>query len=125
MLERRKYVRIPESLPVSYRILPKVNVVNFASRNLSQGGIRFYVSVSPPEKSVLKIRITIEKAALSFETLVQMRWSRKILHRHHSGSNKRESAPGNAPRPNESRYFPTIPRPRVAKNKYRERSARF
>jgi len=74
MIERRKYVRIPESSPISYRIMPNVKIGSFVTKDISQGGIRFSVHEFIPKGSFLKIRFTIEKLYFSFEALVRIVW---------------------------------------------------
>ena len=80
MLERRRYVRIPENSQISYRILPDIKTKAFLTRDISQGGIRFFVHEFIPANSNLQIRLALEKISFSFEAFVKVIWTRKDAH---------------------------------------------
>lgn len=74
MEERRRYVRIPESSQISYEVMPNVKTRDYITRDISQGGIRFFVHEFIPKNSLLKIRLTLEKVTFSFEAVVKLVW---------------------------------------------------
>ncbi len=74
IVERRKFVRIPEHAEISYEIKPDSKTGSFLTRDISQGGIRFFVHEFIPEKTVLKIRLTLKKIFFSFEAFVKVMW---------------------------------------------------
>jgi len=77
MLERRKFVRIPENSQISYEILSELKARDYLTRDISQGGIRFFVHEFIRRKSILKIRLTLAKTAFYFEALVKVAWIRE------------------------------------------------
>ena len=74
MHERRKYTRVPESLQISYVVLPAEAVKEYLTKDISQGGIRFLTHEFIPKDSRLKIRITFPRTLFSFEALVKCMW---------------------------------------------------
>lgn len=80
MQERREYTRIPEESEVTYKILraPKLNM--FLTKDISSGGICFFVQESVPQNSLLEIRLTLEKVPFSFKAIVRTKWIRKVAH---------------------------------------------
>lgn len=80
MRERRKYMRIPEESEVTYKVLtaPKLNM--FLTKDISQGGICFFIQESVPQNSLLEIRLALEKIPFSFKTIVKTKWIRKVAH---------------------------------------------
>jgi c-di-GMP-binding flagellar brake protein YcgR len=74
MKERRRFVRIPESSSISYRIMPNIKTGDYLTRDIGQGGIRFFVHDFVPKGSLLKIRLTIKNISFSFEALVRVVW---------------------------------------------------
>ena len=74
MRERRKYIRVPDHLKVNYRVLSQAKTTGYLTRNISQGGVSFFVSEFVPPGTILEIRLTIEKLVFSFETQVEVRW---------------------------------------------------
>ena len=77
MRERRRFVRVPEHLQVSYRILPGTKMREYITKNISQGGMRFYVHELIPEGSILEIRLTLQKIFFSFKSRVKVVWSKE------------------------------------------------
>ena len=77
MKERRKFVRIPERAKIAYRVVPKAKIKRFISKDISQGGVRFFTQDFIPEGTFLEIRITLEKITFSFEGYVEVVWSRE------------------------------------------------
>jgi len=77
MQERRKFFRIPESSQISYEIIPSVKRRYFIAKDISQGGIRFFVHDFIPKNSLLKIRLTLKKISFSFEAVVKLIWIRE------------------------------------------------
>ncbi len=74
MIERRRFVRIPESAQISYKAINKQKVEGFLTKDISQGGIRFYVHKFIPKNDTLQIRLTLKKIPFSFEALVRVIW---------------------------------------------------
>ena len=77
MQERRKFIRVPDNLQISYEIIPHPKVGDFFTRDISQGGIRFFVHEFIPKNSLLKIRLTLKKISFSFEAVVKLVWIRE------------------------------------------------
>ncbi|OGX16258.1 MAG: hypothetical protein A2166_03810 [Omnitrophica WOR_2 bacterium RBG_13_41_10] len=77
MQERRRFVRIPENLQISYEIMPSVKSGAFITKNISQGGIRFFVHDLIPKNSLLKIKLTIKNIPFSFDAMVKLIWIRE------------------------------------------------
>lgn len=80
MLERRKFIRVPEEATISYKILPNPKIEMFFTRDISQGGIRFFVSEEIPKDSLIEIRLTISKIPFSFKAVVKTKWVKKEPH---------------------------------------------
>jgi len=78
MLERRKYTRVPESLQISYEILPAEAIKEYLTKDISQGGIRFFTYEFIPKDSRLRIRITFPRTLFSFEALVKCMWVKEM-----------------------------------------------
>ena len=74
MREQRRFVRIPESTTVTYRLATAAKMSDFLIKDLSVGGIRFYVHEFIPKGSVLKIGMTIGKEHFTFEAMVRVVW---------------------------------------------------
>ena len=80
MLERRRFIRIPENSQISYEVLPDIKVKDFLTKDLGQGGIRFFVHDFIRHNNILKIRLTLAKTTFSFEALVRVIWIREDAH---------------------------------------------
>ena len=74
MLERRKFIRIPESSQISYEILSELKAGDYLTRDISQGGIRFFVHEFIRRDSILKIKLTLAKTTFYFEALAKVVW---------------------------------------------------
>jgi c-di-GMP-binding flagellar brake protein YcgR len=77
MIERRRFIRIPESSQISYEILSERKARDYLTRDISQGGIRFFVHEFIRRESILKIRLILAKTTFSFEALVKVVWIRE------------------------------------------------
>ena len=77
MLERRRYVRIPENSQITYRVLPDIKTKGFLTKDISQGGIRFLIHEFMPVNSNLQIRLALQKISFSFEAFVKVIWIKK------------------------------------------------
>lgn len=67
LLERRKFVRHPISVPLDYQILePGKSVHQQTAKDLSVGGISFYCATPPPLDA--RIRVKIASTTPPFET---------------------------------------------------------
>ena len=74
MQEKRKFVRIPESLKISYHTMPTTKIRDYLTKDIGQGGVRFFLHEFVPKGSLLKIKITFEKMHFSLEALVKVVW---------------------------------------------------
>ena len=80
MSERRRFLRIPESSPISYEILPNAKTREFLTKDISQEGIRFFIHKPVPKYSLLRIKLTLEKMFFSFEAIVRVKWVKQEAH---------------------------------------------
>jgi c-di-GMP-binding flagellar brake protein YcgR len=78
MIERRKYIRIPESLPIAYEVVPSQTKKEYASKDISQGGMRFLINEFIPKDSRLRVQISFPGTLFNFETWVKCMWIRKL-----------------------------------------------
>jgi c-di-GMP-binding flagellar brake protein YcgR len=76
MEEKRRFIRIPERSPISYRVIPEPHIRHFLTRDISQGGVRFLVHGFIAKNNILQVRITFDKIDFSFETFVKRIWVR-------------------------------------------------
>jgi len=80
MHERRRYVRIRENSQISYEVLPGENRKEYATKDISQGGIKFLTHEFIPKGSRLKIKLSLYKTFFNFEALVRCAWVNKIAY---------------------------------------------
>ncbi|MDD5729580.1 MAG: PilZ domain-containing protein [Candidatus Omnitrophica bacterium] len=80
MFEKRKFVRIAENMSISYQVMHTSKTGDFLTRDMSLGGISFYVSEFIPKDTVLKIKIDLTHLFLSLEALVRVVW---VVEDHH------------------------------------------
>ena len=80
MYERRQYVRVPDEAEITYKVLSEPKTDMFFTKDISRGGIRFFIQESVPQNSLLEIRLTLEKIPFSFRTIVRTRWIRRVAH---------------------------------------------
>lgn len=78
MEERRRYARIPVEAQIVYKIIPHVKIREYLTKDMSQGGIKFFVDSLVPKGSHLKVRITLPGSADSFEALVRIVWTKQL-----------------------------------------------
>jgi c-di-GMP-binding flagellar brake protein YcgR len=81
MEERRKYIRVNESSHVGYQVMDASQIGDYMTADISQGGIRFYVSEFVPKGTVLKVRLTLKNIFFSFEALARVAWVREEPHK--------------------------------------------
>jgi len=79
MMERRRYIRIPETVEITYRKIPEVKSSQFLTKDVGEGGVRFFVHKFLPKGSLLRVRIKFEKEAFCVEAIVRVRWIRNIF----------------------------------------------
>ncbi len=72
--ERRKFIRIPDSRAVSYRVVPETKTNRFLSRDISQGGLKFYTHKFVPRGSIIRMSFDFREKDIYFEALVVVRW---------------------------------------------------
>jgi len=75
--ERRRFLRIPENLPVTYELLLNAKTEQCHTKDISQEGIRFFIDNLVPKYSLLKIKLNLDKPSLSFDALVRVVWIKK------------------------------------------------
>ena len=78
MIERRKYIRIPESLPIVYEVVPGETRKEYITKDISQSGMRFLINEFVPKDSHLKIKISFHGTLFNFEAWVKCMWIRKM-----------------------------------------------
>lgn len=76
MAERRRYIRIPESLPIIYEVIPGQIRKEYVTKDISQSGMRFLTNEFIPKDSRLRIRIDFRETSFNFETWVKCAWIR-------------------------------------------------
>jgi len=59
---------------ISYRQVRYTKTGGYLTRDISQGGIRFYVHEFIAKDSLLAIRLTLQNIFFSFEALVKVAW---------------------------------------------------
>ena len=81
MRERRRFLRIPESLPLTYELLLDQQIDGCITKDISREGVRFFIHKFVPKYSLLKIRIVLKKVSFSIEALVRVIWIRRAAKR--------------------------------------------
>lgn len=76
-MNNRKFIRIPESAEITYRLIKNIKTTGALSRDISKGGLRFFVSEFIPKESILKIKIVLKKIPYSFEVAAKVKWINK------------------------------------------------
>ncbi|MFA6281958.1 MAG: PilZ domain-containing protein [Candidatus Omnitrophota bacterium] len=79
MKERRRFIRVPESSEITYRVVSLARIDYFVTKNLSREGARFFVHEFIPIGTILRIKIKLKKTYFSFEALAQVRWVEEDL----------------------------------------------
>ena len=77
MTEKRKYIRVPDSIKISYKQITKPKFSAFMTKDISLGGIKFFANDFLPINSILKIKITLKTIYFAFETLAKVKWIKK------------------------------------------------
>lgn len=80
MEERRKFIRIPDTSQISYRVISEEKIGEYSARDISQGGLRFFVHDFIPKGSLLKVRITSSKKVFSFGAVAKLVWIKEVPH---------------------------------------------
>lgn len=78
MKDRRRFVRISDSSQISYKVIPEEKSGEYIARDISQGGLRFFVHEFIPKGSLLKVRLTSNEKVFSFETMAKLVWIREV-----------------------------------------------
>lgn len=79
MNEKRKFLRIPENLEISYRHVSQAKAANFLTKDISQGGLRFFTHEFISPESLLKVKLNLSQVELAFEALVKVKWAKNAL----------------------------------------------
>ena len=72
MIERRKFIRIPQASEISYEIAGDPKTKSFLTKNVSQNGICFFVHEFIPVGTILKVRFSLK--TFSYEGFVKVVW---------------------------------------------------
>lgn len=80
MRERREFVRIPANLRIFYKVLPNTATRQSFTKDISQGGVRFFAYEPIPKKSILEIRVIDKKSHLFINGTARIRWIKDKLH---------------------------------------------
>ncbi len=75
----RRFLRIPKSLLVQYKLLNTSLFKEFNTADISQGGVRFFVKGQVLENALLIISIRLEKIAYPLNAMVRVKWVKKVL----------------------------------------------
>ncbi|MCX5695708.1 MAG: PilZ domain-containing protein [Candidatus Omnitrophica bacterium] len=75
MIDRRKFVRIPQSLNIAYEISNNPKTQFFLTRNISQGGVSFFTHEFIPKETILKIRFSLTE--FSYDGFARVVWVRE------------------------------------------------
>jgi c-di-GMP-binding flagellar brake protein YcgR len=76
MIERRRYIRIPESLSIIYEVVPSEIKKECITKDISQIGMRFLTDEFISKDSRLRIKINFPETSFYFETWVKCAWVR-------------------------------------------------
>ena len=74
MLDRRKYIRVEDNAHITYQIIHTAKTGDYVTKDISQGGISFFVNEFIPKGAVLKVRLDLKGIPFSFEALVHIVW---------------------------------------------------
>lgn len=77
MQDGRRFLRVPENLPISYESWLSTETKESLTKDISQEGISFFVHKFIPKYSLLKIKLTLKKTPFYFEGLVRVVWIKK------------------------------------------------
>jgi c-di-GMP-binding flagellar brake protein YcgR len=80
MRERRRFIRIPENAPITYEIMDNPETGEHFTKDISLGGIRFFIHHFVPVNSFLRIKLFLKKITFYFEALVRVVWIRRDPH---------------------------------------------
>jgi len=72
MLERRKFIRIPQSAKIAYKIASYPRSRSSVSRNVGKGGINFYAPEFIPVGTVLRIQFSLKEQ--SYDGFARVIW---------------------------------------------------
>ncbi|MDO8661898.1 MAG: PilZ domain-containing protein [Candidatus Omnitrophota bacterium] len=72
MLERRKFIRIPQSTKISYEIANNPRPKSLITRNISEAGISFLADEFIAVGSVLKIQFSLKE--FSYDGFAKVVW---------------------------------------------------
>ncbi len=75
MIDKRKFIRIPQSLQIVYEISNNPKTQFFLTRNISQGGVSFYTHEFIPKATILKIRFSLPE--FSYDGFARVIWIRE------------------------------------------------
>lgn len=72
MLERRKFIRVPQSAKISYEIANNPRPKASIARNISKGGISFFAPEFIASATILKVKFSLD--GLSYDGFVKVIW---------------------------------------------------
>lgn len=73
MLERRKFIRVPQSVKISYEVANNPRPKASVARNISKGGISFFAPEFLAAGAILKVKFSLER--LSYDGFVKVIWA--------------------------------------------------
>ena len=78
MLERRKFIRIPQSAEISYEIANKPEIYTFITRNVSRGGISFFAHSFIPLGTIVRVKFSL--AEFSYDGFAKIVWVKEVIY---------------------------------------------
>lgn len=72
MLERRKFIRIPDSAKISYEVANNPKSKSSIARNISNGGISFFAPEFIATGTILKVKFSLED--ISYDGFAEVVW---------------------------------------------------
>jgi c-di-GMP-binding flagellar brake protein YcgR len=78
MKEKRRYARVPMRAQIHYKVISEGTAKEFLTKDISLGGIRFFVHEHISKGRYLKIRLTLPGTSFSFEAIVKIEWIEEL-----------------------------------------------
>lgn len=72
--DNRKFERILGDAEITYRVVAQSQAQGTLSKDISEGGIRFFCNEFIPLGSKLRVRVLIRSIPYSFQALAETRW---------------------------------------------------
>jgi c-di-GMP-binding flagellar brake protein YcgR len=78
MINKRRFSRVLQHAELTWRLVNDTKQSGSISKDISAGGLRFFVTKFIPPKSNLRIQATIPDAHLFFEIIGEVKWTRTV-----------------------------------------------